>query len=112
MAGAATDGDPGLTDRQCTHERHIRVGGGVARVVTGANLHVWGEDVLPSLLEYWHDGPAADPDWHWDWTAAEVAALPTAGPGYLRDPRWTRHTSPHDLAPSYSWRRGRNAHVR
>jgi hypothetical protein len=35
----------------------------VAYGVVGADLHVWGEDVLLYLLENWHDAPTADPDW-------------------------------------------------
>jgi hypothetical protein len=63
MTGPAAGGDPELTDAQNTYEQRIRVENGAAYGVIGANLHVWGDDVLLYVLENWHDASDADPGW-------------------------------------------------
>jgi hypothetical protein len=61
MKGLADHGDHDLTAGQETREQHLHVAGGTGYVVTGANLHVWGDHAVQYLLENWHNAATADP---------------------------------------------------
>jgi hypothetical protein len=55
MTGPPADSDPELTDAQSTHEQRIHAENRAARGAIGADLHLWGDDVLLHVLENWHD---------------------------------------------------------